>query len=110
MRIVTFGLMLSLVVLLAACGGMQKRTDAMRVTLDSMVGKATKENLVNQFGLPEKKIRLDEQKEILEWHPRKISGVTKQTNWNYTVSEVLRVTFTNGVVSSYMYSPYEILQ
>lgn len=100
---------LLVLVFLAGCGGMQKKSDAVKAMLDPRVGQATKEELVERFGLPDKQVTLSREKEILEWNPGKLSGVTK-TGWNYTVSQVLRVTFTDGVMTSYTYSPYEVLQ
>ncbi len=101
--------LLLLLVFLVGCGGMQKKADRVKTILDPRIGQATKEELVERFGLPDKQVTLSSTKEILEWNPGKLSGVTS-TGWNYTVSEVLRVTFTDGVMTGYTYSPYEVLQ
>jgi hypothetical protein len=69
--------------------------------LDPLIGKADKEYMIEKYGEPVSKTRVDGQTDVWEFSVAESAVSNRSVGPNTSVSTRLRATFKNGVLSSW---------
>ena len=90
-----------LAALAAGAGCAANDTRVIARQLDPLIGKADKEYLIEKYGEPVSKTRVDGQTDVWEWSVAEKSMTDRSIGPNTSISTRLRATFKNGVLASW---------